>query len=282
MKKLNLKFFLFAVVASTIFSGCRRDKENVGPKDTAAQENSEDYTLAANDFYNIDQDLDDAYQQGGSNARTEEAFCGNLSFTGNTSGTTPGFFGGYKMFSINYAGGNCDSLVRSGNLTIYHQGTIANKNFKDSVVFNGYKIDNRIINGYRVSKINAAQTDENTLAFDIVTNTNISFVDGKSIQWNTKRLRKHINYQTALSYVQVTGSGDLQGKQGGRYTLRIEDPIIIRRSCIRGYRFPVSGKLILSNTTNATSASIDYGNGVCDRLATLKGFNGNTYVYFMR
>jgi hypothetical protein len=73
----------------------------------------------------------------------------------------------------------------------------------------------------------------------------------------------------------ITGTASGINRRGNEYVHTITSPLIAKMNC----RWIVQG--IIEFVVNSQTAVLDYGEGECDRIATLT-VNGNTYTINLR
>jgi hypothetical protein len=104
----------------------------------------------------------------------------------------------------------------------------------------------------------------------------VTFPDGKIYTRVGTRMREMVEGFTTITnwednVFNVWGNHTTTLPNGSTYICTIKTPLVIKMSC--KMPFPVSG--VVENIKNDSKATLDYGNGDCDKLATIT-INGVT------
>ena len=135
-----------------------------------------------------------------------------------------------------------------------------------------------IINELKTSDLLATIHPVSTHAIDM----KVTFPDGKIYTRVGTRVREMIEgFATITNWednvFNVWGNHTTTFPNGSTYTSTIKTPLVIKMSC--KMPFPVSG--VVENVKNDSKATLDYGNGDCDKLATVT-INGVTKEIILR
>jgi hypothetical protein len=275
-KNLNNALSLLMVSAMIICS-CKKHHDPK-PGATENKDNTQEYLAFNNDFNTVDEDVSDA-QEKDENARTA-SFCFDIKWELSTQNPAPGFGKDYKKFTLTYGAGTCDSLERSGSITVYQSGDFLHGDYKDSIIFNNYTTNGRSLTGYKTYKLSAIDL------LNVVGTYEISIQSVSSngrVNLFSEGQRRYVNYLTKLlSYVEITGFSQIITGNGGNVKLAITKPLVLKKACMRKMRFPVEGTINYINTIKNTTSTIDYGTGNCDRVATITTDNNAPVTFILK
>jgi hypothetical protein len=275
-KNIKLIFALFISVSVLVIS-CSK-KEDVSPAASSDKGTAKDYSTIDNNLNSADQAVSDA-QMDNSSLRVS-ASCVTATANADTTNPVPGFDTNYRKFTLDFTS-TCDSLTRTGQITVYTSGSYAAKNYRDSIVFSGYSTNGQTLNGYKATRFSASAipgTLTGTYAVDVqATNAN-----GSSVHLTSSGQRQVANYLIPLlSTTTTTGSGQLVDQNGNSISVQITKPVVLKASCLNNARFPVQGTVTYLNTATSTTSTIDFGSGTCDRTATISVNNGTPVTFKM-
>jgi hypothetical protein len=277
MKKNITSIFALLISLSVFVISCSK-KEDVSPAPSSDNGNTKDYSTIDNNLNSADQAISDAQMNNSSLRATSSCF--NATASADTANPVPGFETNYRKFTLSFTS-TCDSLTRSGQITVYTSGSYFTKNYRDSVVFSGYRTNGQTLNGYKVIKFSASAipgTITGTYAVNVLaTNSN-----GSSFHMASTGQKQLVNYLIpSLSTTTTTGSGVLVDQNGNSISIQITKPIVLKATCGSNARFPVQGTVTYTNTATATTSTVDFGNGTCDKTATISVNNGTPITFKM-
>lgn len=177
---------------------------------------------------------------------------------------------------VDFVNGNSHfERVKNGVVYIKVLGRPFQAVYKRMISFYNFTIDNNHVEGLHVIE----KTSDYQYAVTI-TGGKISFTDGTYFTRNLSQTRTWVSgYNTPFQVWddEFTIDGNVNGmtRKGKTYSNTITTPLLIKNNC----RWIVQG-VIEINIDNKT-ASLDYGEGTCDRLATVT-VNGNTFNIRLR
>ena len=265
--------------AVVLMSACKKESTEIYPTSKANNDSTHFYLAVDNDMNSVEDDIDEA-QDDNSNKRIG-ASCYSVSYVKDTSAPVPGFENNYRKFILTYSG-SCDSLNRSGQIIVYKSGSWLTGNYRDSITFSGFSTDGRSIKGYKTRKFSKT-SDLKNLVFDFSTNLEGTNSSGKAYSYKAVGKKTLVNYLLpALKYVEVTGAGVFVNAEGKQVSYAITSPIKLLKACKSKMRFPVSGSVTYNNTAANYASVVDYGNGNCDKLATISINNGAPVIFKMK
>lgn len=264
--------FIFRVVFSAIspafFFSCTGEEERVSPADTADViseslvdayfEDTDDMTLAA-----ISSDGSPV----GGRIASDDRFCTALLFDGtNLSGSVV----------LNF-GTACTDLrgnIRSGTIRLdYADGPAATTGFTVVMTFDGYTINGVRLEGTRT--IRRLVSDYSNILRHEVTleNGRVTWPDNSTSSRNSSFVRElNLNDLT----VKLDGEASGQNRRGKSYTMAIAETLLYKGDCVLsdGIYMAVQGVKLF--TSGGRTLAIDYGDGSCDRMVTVKIGNAAT------
>jgi hypothetical protein len=283
IKTMNMKKNITSILAlfisvSVLVISCSK-KEDVSPAASSNNQGStKDYSTADNNINSADQAVNDAQMNNGS--LRVAASCVTATASADTTNPVPGFDTNYRKFTLDFTS-TCDSLTRSGQITVYTSGSYIGKNYRDSIVFSGYSTNGQVLNGYKTTKFSASAIP-GTLTGTYAVNVQATNANGSSFHLTSSGTRTLTNYLVPLlSSTTTTGSGQIVDQNGNTVSIQITKPIVLKASCLSNARFPVQGTVTYANTATSNTSTIDFGNGTCDKTATLTVNNGTPVTFIM-
>jgi hypothetical protein len=270
-------FFSILIIVSMIgFTACKKSEENEPQEDNQeAFDISKDIETTENQFYdvyNIALDALDGELDGSRSGRTES--CATITHVEDS-----------KTFTIDF-GTNCvgqDGRTRSGKMIINYRDRNQMTRDELAITFENYTVNTYVIDGtLRTNGIskNAADQWEYSLKLE---NGTVVFPD-HTIQLAFERLYTWTEGIGSLDYTDdvftVTGNSAGVTTNGVAFTSSISTPLIRTSVCLtQQITYPVSGIINIQFTSKILSTVIlDYGNGACDKEATLTVGNQTTTI----
>lgn len=268
MKTTN--FFLMAALAVTAltFSSC--EKEEVSPLAEVLQQDDE-----VNDYYNdVLAEADDFSFSDGISKSGEAEFevaAGTRTVVTTTSGDTIIHTITYVAFSHPRR----PDRVKNGVIEIKVLGRYNQELFWRQIKLIGFTVNDNSVQGTKI--IQKTGTYEYSIS---LTGGRIDFTDGTFYTREMQRVRTWTTgYSTPMNIsddeYSITGTASGINRRGNEYVHTITSPLIAKMNC----RWIVQG--IIEFVVNSQTAVLDYGEGECDRIATLT-VNGNTYTINLR
>lgn len=306
-----VKFLVIALIASTAFWGCQQEIENPIAEEIQLQTNSsiETSTEVQEEADKVQSEVDELEKSLGTfinNARIARTVtfkkCATVTITRDSTAGT-------RTVVVDYGNGCEDStaaqngvlITRTGKITIVYTGkwnengtvkTMTFANFAISVTRNNTTFT-RTTNGTRIV------TNQSTISFNPL--TGISGTPKFRVQNNltitlpqldADRPERQVIYQSDKVKTWTEGFGSLNpfddvftvsgtfngvNRKGVTYSGEILEDVINKTACWKSWIFmPASGKVKYTTATN--EATIDYGDGTCDRKVTVT-VNGDTYEF---
>lgn len=260
------------LLLGVFFTACKKEEnESVASEQIMA---AEDQT-AANDLYeDVDEQIDEAIETRGGDPN------------GNTCPTVtidPADGSYPRTMTIDFGTDGCtgvDGRVRKGQIVVNLTDTLTNAGAVRTATFVDFYVDGAKIEGTR-NLTNQGPNANGNLSFSrTVVGGKITFPDGEIASWeanHTVVLIDGANTPTWLDNVwEVSGNASGVTRNGRAFTSEITTPLLRKRTC----RWVVSG--VKSITIDGKTITVDYGDGTCDRKATVVGPNGGTRQILIR
>jgi len=268
MKSQLLKVFLMIGFISLIVTGCRKKEDEDRDTGTAS-----DNAFAEGTFNDISNMADEAASGSMVSYKSDgNAFilsnCATITFTSTASDTT---------MIIDFGTVNClckDGRYRRGKILVTWSGAYKEPGHVHSITFDNYFVnDNQVMGTKTVT--NTGINNAGNISFDIDVNGTIILSGGKTITWNSQRVREFIEGAATSDRFDdvylITGSANGSTSEGKSFTATIINALRVEVAC----HYIVSGTIEFSPSGKATR-TIDFGNGACDAFATVT-INGNVH-----
>lgn len=313
---LFAKLFVLTLVASMTLWSCKKD-DSVDPVAAAAALEQEVTNSSVETASEVQEEADKLQSDVDELEKTFSSLI-NARTTGDTSVTfkkcatvtiTKNTTAGTRTVVVDYGTGCTDSLTsgsntvvvsKKGKVTMVYTGrwnelntvkTIAFAAYNTTVVKNG-KTFSRTINGTRkVTNLSTISFNNGTLTgtpkFRYENNLTIDLPEidderpAKTVAYTsdkTKTWSKGFgSFNPFDDEFTVTGTFSGTNRKGVTYSAEITEDITHKTECWKSAIFmPVSGKI--KYTTPQGEATVDYGDGTCDKKVTVT-INGQTYEY---
>lgn len=280
MKILN-GIHLLPLLALVFFSACKKDdtkpQDNLNASDL---EISMDNTYADDVFTDVFNIVDESSRESDGiykKSELQEVYGSCATLIVDTAGDP-------TMLTIDFGATNCtgiDGRLRRGKIIATYTGRYRDSGTVISVILQDFYLNDEKVEGQKTIT-NQGRDKDGNITFDIdVSNGKITRQNGKTIEWNSKRTRKWIEGENTLLNIfddvyEISGNADGKTTSGLKYTVKITKPLNVKVGC----------RWIRSGTINITpegvsTRKIDYGDGNCDRVATVT-VNGKSYQFEMR
>lgn len=269
MKALNYFAAAALVVAAFSFTSCNKEDETTPLAEVLQQDDEVDTYF--------DEILAEADEEAYSDGSVKSA---ELDYT-KSSGTRTvltAFEGDYVIHTItfsNFANTRRPDRVKNGKIEVKVLGHYNESNFWRQVKLIDFSINDLPMQGTKVIEKTAEHQFTITL-----TGGRVNFADGTFYTRELTRTRDWTaGFDTPfdISDDEYALDGEAAGinRAGNAYTHTITSPLIVRMNC----RWIVQGTIEF--VVNNQTAVLDYGDGTCDRIATLT-VNGNIYTINLR
>lgn len=187
------------------------------------------------------------------------------------------------VFEVNF-GSACtaNGITRSGKYTVeYALGGFFDLNSTLRVDYDSFFVNGRQVRGVKTIRTTGSFTPNSFNYVQTVTLTggSIAFADGTTYTragtWQHNWVMNTANNQTTMTWA-ITGSCEGRTRLNRAYGIVINQPLTWTLNCLaQGFEHATSGRATYTEGTNLPIV-IDYGNGNCDRVATVTV--GNTTI----
>lgn len=176
-------------------------------------------------------------------------------------------------------GPNGEHLLR-GKIIIEQSDDMFSAGAVRTKTFDGFFVDDVEVEGTKSWTNNGKDAAGNWSYTKTATGMVLRYPDGTTTSWNhthTSTLVQGGNTLTHWDNVwSTTGNSSGTNRNGVNYTSTITEPLIKRATC----RWISEG--LVEFTRDGQTATLDFGNGTCDRFGTLTLPNGDTVIIKLR
>ncbi len=264
MKKLLFAIVLFIGLLgfSLNFSSCK-DNNNEGDTTTLNEKSVYDASDALYAYTEVVGEVLTTADDGDSSKTKTTMSCATITFEPLT---------GYpKTLTIDYGsvGCNVNGHAISGKITATINDKIRSEGTTIKISFDDFKIDTLSLNGTMsltiskvdlTSKIIEFSTDFSECSLTIPSGT-ISLDGNVSYEWDMKTLSDYTDDMFIVKSGNLTGTN----RESKTYSINVVTPLTYNVSC--GHF--VSGQLEVQESNSSYPATIDFGDGSCDNVATV-------------
>lgn len=179
-----------------------------------------------------------------------------------------------------------DGHIRSGKIITEYTGKLTEPGKSATTVFDGFKFDSISVQGkHKITNTSGTTTNSNQRQFTIdVTDAKLTKPNGNYSMWTSNRVITQVEGNGTPLYplddiFKITGSAHGQVKHGDliyAWRSEITEPLIKKFTCPWISRGIIKVRRETLSTNSQWVATLDYGAGDCDFLATLT-INGVTH-----
>lgn len=263
--------FLFAFGLLFLLVSCDKTDEQLPEKDSAVLH---EQTQINASFEDADFLALSAMQSNGLSSRTTLDLGTDL-----CENTKVDFSPNNKTIVVNFGEG-CTSpkgITRKGKIIIMYSGFTFDSNVEITLAFDGYEVNGLKIEGRRRLIHKGFNADGKYFLFETVISVGkVTWPDGSFATIEGEYEKKlYLPTNSEGVKLKITGGSGGKTRQGIPYMSLIEEELLFVQSCTdKGNWTPSSGKVEI--TLDSTQKFlIDYGNGACDKLATVT-YEGKT------
>jgi len=268
---MTIRIFFFLLIAATglTLNSCSEDENELQPntEDLNAR-TSEDLAQGQDMLEDLEAEVDLMLETRGSDQN-----CATVTVVPD-NGSYP------RIVTIDYGPDGCtgpNGRLRKGQIVINVSDTLRNPGATRSVSLVDFSIDGAAVEG---SKTLTNLSTDDTPAYGREASFNITFPDGSTAEWTTSqtyRIVEGSETPTRLDDVlQVEGSFSGSNRDNATFSALITEPLTKRKFC----RFIERG--VIEIDRNGSPFTLDFGNGACDRFATLTLPNGLERIISLR
>lgn len=255
-------FASFAILAiGFFFTACQKDTPLQDAVDNIVT--AEDLVIASNMIQDTEDQIDELVETRGVDD------CATVVVVPD-DGTFP------RTITIDYGNDGCEGpngRVRKGQLVIQQSDMMIRADAVQTVTPVNFFVDDVQIEGSKTWTNLGVDANDN-LAINRVADVTLNFPNGKTSNWKSDFTMTQTEGgktpKFADNVYEITGSADGVNRNGTPYSVNITEPLVKEKACA----WVVSG--VTELTLNDRLHSIDYGDGDCDRKATVTSPNGET------
>ncbi len=258
-----------ALGLAVFFTACKKEESaTMLPAQITA---AEDQTTANDLYEDVDDQVDEAIETRGGGED-----CPTVTIVP-ADGTYP------RTMTIDFGTDGCtgpDGRVRKGQIVVNLTDTLSNAGAVRTATFVDFYVDDAHLEGTRTLTNMGLDANGNRIFTRTVVGGKITYPNGEFSSWEANHditLVEGADTHTLLDNVwEVTGGATGVTRNGRAFITEITTPLVRKRIC----RWAVAG--IKTLTIDGKTLTIDYGDGTCDRKATVTGSNGNTREILIR
>ena len=269
MKNNFLNVASLVLATALIFSACKRDRtDNLSNEDN-------DY---ATDHARLEQTFDDVQR-----IADEAATTGTLSnfktttdpsILGNCVTVTRDTISVPHTVTIDFGNSNClcnDGRYRRGQIMVSYTGHYRDSGHVHTITFNNYFVNDNQVTGTKTIT-NMGHNANGKTYFSISINGAIILANNAGTRsWTSTRTRTWMAGENTPMRIddvyEITGTATVTRANNMSFNVNITSPLIAALSC----HWIKQGTVQMTpvSTSSQLTRTLDYGNGVCDALATL-------------
>ncbi|SFU10744.1 hypothetical protein SAMN04489724_4039 [Algoriphagus locisalis] len=187
-----------------------------------------------------------------------------------------------KTIKVDFGDGCTSSsgTTRKGIINFTYTGNLLLTGAEITTTFENYEVNGYKVEGIRTITNKGFELASNSISLAVtIENGKVTWPDDSFVTIASDQLRE-IKLGTQGEYeASITGTATGTSREGFSYTSLVIEPLIYTKSCLEsGVKLPISG--ILRFQFRDIEASVDYGNGSCDKEATIFYPNGSLPVTF--
>lgn len=273
MKRFSIMLMALAAIATTSLTSCKRDNDE---EDNFAneQEMSEHIALSEATYNDVGNIADEAAS---GEVTSYKSGCATLT---HDTANNP------KKIIIDFGTTNCqcrDGKNRRGKIIVTYNGRYRDAGTVITTTFDNYFVDDNEVKGTR-TVTNNGPNSQGQPTFSIAVNGSIILSGSRgTVTRTSNRTRTWIAGYNTLALIDdiylIDGSMKTVGPKGDEFSTTVRTSLRVELSCSN----IVSGVIDFTRTGSKNrNVTIDYGNGNCDRVATVTLPNGRTINILLR
>ena len=275
LKERNMKtpkFLLSALLVAGLASCQKDDKQADETPDKPEASTTEDMAMSMN----IDDEITNLGQMTmeGNPSKKSTSWLNCITYTIDTTGPT-------TEVTLDFGATNClgsDGKNRRGKLIVTLEDNPFDAGSITTVTSNGYAVNDHMVIGSKSMTFQGLNSNGDPF-LDVNTVLSIATPSQQTITWNSTQTRVWTdgfgNLNPHDNALEITGTADGVTATGLKYDITIIYPLRVEAGC----HYIVSGSFNLTSPAFADRL-FDYGNGVCDRIATVTVL-GYTFPFLM-
>ncbi len=264
MKKLISTSVLLFILSLAIFS-CKKNND-ITAEDT---QSVTDESTSEESFDDVDLIVQSAMAQQENNLRT-------AADTAALRCATVTLDKEAKKITVDFGATNCkgaDGRFRRGKIIITYTGRYIMKGSVITTTFDNFFINDNQVKGKRTVTNNGANSDGYLNYTVVVEGGQVLFTDGTSIEWAcniTRTWERMPNPMNDKYKAYGTTSGKTRAGKSYSTVVKDTEQITFKRECAnQGIFVPVSGIKTITIVGKEHARIIDFGDGSCDRIASV-------------
>ncbi|MBI5916825.1 MAG: hypothetical protein HY842_15730 [Bacteroidetes bacterium] len=257
------------LLVGVLFTACKKDEDTVQSQQIMA---AEDQTTANDLYEDVDEQVDDAIETRGGGGST----CPTVTLDP-ADGSYP------RIMTIDFGTDGCvgpDGRTRKGQIVVELTDTITNDGAVRTATFVDFYVDDAHLEGTRTLINEGTDANGNRTFSRTVVGGKITFPNGEVATWEANHVMTQVEGGNTAALIdnvwEITGGATGVTRNGKAFTTEIVTPLVKKRAC----PWTVSGTKTL--TVDTKTVTIDYGNGICDRKATVTLPNGTVKEILIR
>ncbi|MFC5625476.1 hypothetical protein [Algoriphagus winogradskyi] len=176
-----------------------------------------------------------------------------------------------KTIKVDFGDGctSVNGIIRKGIVNLAYTGNLLITGAKITTTFEDYEVNGHKIEGTRTLTNKGVSLENGTITLEVkIQNGKVTWSDNTFVTLTSDQVRV-IKLGTQGEYeASITGTASGTSRAGLNYTSSIAEPLIYTKSCIdSGVKIPNSG--ILAFQYSGIEVTVDYGDGACDKMATI-------------
>lgn len=269
MKKYFLLFAAFTAF-SLIFTSCQKEEvENPAFEEDLIT--NEDVATATDLFQDTEDEVDAQIETRGGGLN-----CPEVTVTPD-DGSFP------RTVTIDYGPDGCEGpngRLRQGMIMVSQTAPMYETGATRTITFDNFFVDGVQVQGVKTLVNQSTGNDGNIVLTRTVEDGSLTFPNGNAATWESAQTLTQIaggdTPERIDDVFEITGGSSGVNRNGVAFTVEITEPLIKRRNC----PWIVSG--VTTITINGRTRTFDYGDGECDRIATVTYANGFTREVLIR
>lgn len=259
----NPSFLFLMIFGIMLISSCDMNDEPSEPDLTVVEEDTQ-VKMAFEDLDNLTLTV---LSNSGLSARTTvDIPAGNI-----CEGAIVSIDESAKTIMVDFGDGctSTNGVTRKGIINLTYTGNLLLTGAKITTSFDGYEVNGYKVEGTRTITNKGVDLESNTINLEVkIEGGKVTWPDDTFVTLTSDQLRD-IKLGTQGQYeASITGTATGTSRSGFEYTSSVTEALIYTKSCVEsGVTVPLSG--ILEFQFSGIEASVDYGDGACDKMATI-------------
>lgn len=279
-KQIIFKSILVFTCSALVLTGCRKkedeDNDTTGSSDNALAERT------YSDVQNISDEASEANSLSSYKVGAGDGLLSTCATVTRDTVTIP------HLITIDFGTSNCpcsDGRNRRGKILVSYSGKYKDSLSTHTITFSNYFVNDNGVSGTKTVTNMGHIAAGGNLQWNVsVTGSIVLANGGGTISWSSNRVRVMTAGESTSGILgwsddvySITGSASGTSAKGNAFTANITSALIKKMNC----RHIVQGTFDFNPGNGKPIRTVDYGNGVCDDVATVT-INGKTYTIQLR